>query len=401
MHGRHFIVAIAVFFGLAAPAVAKDVPDIRQGADDTAGIGIDVAQIAAGRFHTCALATNGRVFCWGSNGSGQLGDGTTEDRDIPVRVKLLRHVVQIAAGGAHTCAVRDDGRAFCWGANRFGQLGDLTTEDRPRRVRVRGFRRKNIVEVSAGEFFSCARDASGRVYCWGRNNSGQLGNGTTNDSAVRVIVRRLRNVAGIASGAEHSCAVRQDGRSFCWGSNSAGQLGDGTTEDRPLRVRVRRLKNAEFSLPSSGNHSCALHRARQIALCFGNNQTGALGDGTTVDRAVRVRVKRLRNVVQVATGGGHSCAVRDDGRAFCWGWNSSGQLGIGSVDLDAHVLRERVRRISIRGVTQIAAGGSHSCAVDAAGRVYCWGDNSFGQIGSGDSDRKTYSLPFRVRRLGP
>jgi alpha-tubulin suppressor-like RCC1 family protein len=201
-----------------------------------------IAAIAAGKFHTCAVRLEGGVNCWGLNDNGQLGDTTTTEQHVPVRVKgLTSRVVAIAAGDAHTCVVTDEGGVRCWGDNTSGQLGDGTTTARHAPVRVNGLT-SGIAAVAAGSFHSCALNTAGGVKCWGDNSFGQIGDGTTTRRHAPVAVLGLTSgVDALDGGNLHSCAAIAPAVLKCWGINTFGQLGDGTLVGRHAPVRVKRF----------------------------------------------------------------------------------------------------------------------------------------------------------------
>jgi alpha-tubulin suppressor-like RCC1 family protein len=196
-----------------------------------------VTQLTAGDSHNCALRDTGRAFCWGWNANGQLGDGTTSDRSLPVRVVGLTGVTQAAAGAFHSCALRLTGRVFCWGGNGRGQLGDGTTTRRNTQVRVAGLTR--VTQVAAGDQHNCALRESGRAFCWGNNRDSQLGFAHPDfQPRASKRVTGLTGIAHVAAGRSHSCAIQTDGQAWCWGSNNWGQLGDNTRLSRQTPVRV-------------------------------------------------------------------------------------------------------------------------------------------------------------------
>jgi alpha-tubulin suppressor-like RCC1 family protein len=334
--------------------------------------------IAAGDAHTCALLSDGTARCWGYNADGQLGDGTTDDRHTPVAVQgLLSNAVAITAGTAHTCALLSDGTARCWGRNGVGQLGDGTTTDRLTPVTVSGL--TDAVAIAAGGYHTCAVLSDGTAQCWGMNDFGQLGDGTTTWHYTPVAVSGLSNAVAIAAGSSHTCALLGDGTARCWGMNDFGQLGDGTTTSSSTPVAVSGLNNA-VAIAAGGYHTCAL-LSDGTAKCWGNNWYGQLGDNTTTQRLTPVAVSGLSNAVAIAGGYLHTCALLSDGTAKCWGDNGSGQLGDGTTT-DSNV-PVAVSGLAYALTPAISAGGLHTCALLGDGSARCWGHNMSGQLGDG------------------
>lgn len=348
--------------------------------------------VATGGLHTCALTSRGGVECWGWNGHGELGDGTTVDQSAPVAVSGLSGEVRaVAAGGSdetyegsHTCALTRAGGVECWGWNKYGQLGDGTRTDRQTPVPVRGLSRGVRVIAAGGESiyrggFSCAVTNRGGARCWGANQSGQLGDGTRRLRTKPVPVHGISALT-IAAGGSHACAVTRARRVLCWGNNEYGQLGDGTTRTRTRPVPVRGIGHGVLALALEGQSSCALTTARGVK-CWGYNSEGELGDGTTTDQRHPVDVVGLsRGVRQIAGGDNHACALTSGGAVKCWGFNPWGQLGIGTT---AQRHRPTPVRGLAKGASAVAAGSSTTCALVRAGAVKCWGYNKFGQVGDG------------------
>jgi alpha-tubulin suppressor-like RCC1 family protein len=305
---------------------------------DVSGLTSGVAAIAAGGDHACALTTAGSVKCWGANGEGQLGDGKTTYGNTPVDVRgLTSGVAAIAAGLYHTCAVTVGGGVKCWGYNGYGQLGDGTTKDRLTPVDVSGLT-SGVAAIAAGGGLylegghTCAVTVDGGVKCWGYNRYGQLGDGTTKDrlTPVDVTAGLSNGVAAIAMGYYHTCAVTASGGLKCWGLNDNGQLGDGTIRKHRTPTDVSGLAIGVAAVAAGGYHTCAVTAAGG-AKCWGNNYDGELGDGTTTTRLTSVDVSELASgVAAVAAGAYHTCALIAAGGVKCWGWNDNGQLGDGS-----------------------------------------------------------------------
>ncbi len=353
---------------------------------DVTGLTSGVVAISAGGSHTCALTDAGGIWCWGSNLSGALGDGSGMARRTPVRVHgLSSGVAQIAGGSYHTCAVTAAGEAKCWGLNDAGQLGIGTTNDQPTPVTVAGLR-GGIAAIAPGESHTCALTTAGAAHCWGANDYAQLGNGRTSERHEPVDVAGLTTgAAAISADPLHACAVMDSGRARCWGDNDYGQLGDGTTSDRSTPVRVDDLRQDVVATSGGQFHTCALTHAGRVK-CWGGNFQGQLGDGTRRQRLSPVVVSGLRGVVEISAGGYHTCAVTDAGGVKCWG----------------SILRNRTTPSDVAGLTSgVAAtsgGESHACALTDAGRVKCWGLNDFGQLGDGTT--RDRAVPVRVGGLG-
>ena len=371
----------------------------------------EVAQISAGSHHTCVRLTNGQARCWGQNTYGQLGDGTTTDRSQAVVVVNpegtgpLTDVAEISAGSDHTCVRLTNGQARCWGQNTYGQLGDGTTTDRDQAVSVSNSEGTgplaDVAEISAGGLHTCTRRANGQARCWGRNSYGQLGDGTITDRLRPVAVSNttgtgaLTDVAEISAGGLHTCAPLTNGQARCWGRNSNGQLGDGATTGRRRPVTVLNTTGTGpivgvGEIAASRDHTCA-RLTRQVR-CWGNNAWGKLGDGTLVDSTLPVAVVDplgdgpLTQVVELTAGQIHACARIANGEARCWGYGRNGQLGGGNnstTNSRPVVVSNSEGTGPFTDATQIDAGYDHTCAALANGEARCWGDNSYGQLGDG------------------
>jgi alpha-tubulin suppressor-like RCC1 family protein len=351
-----------------------------------------VAEAPVGSEHTCAIGFGGNVKCWGTNFSGQLGDGTNVSHGLPVDVKgLSRDATTIAAGAEHTCAVVA-GSVKCWGANLSGQLGDGANANRNVPVAVSGLALP-VVYVAAGGSHTCALSTRGSVKCWGANFAGQLGDGTTVNRSLPVDVAGLPSgVTALAAGAEHTCALVA-GEVRCWGANFAGQLGDGTNANRDTPTVVATLPYPATAIAAGGSHTCAMLASGQVK-CWGSNFSGQLGDGTNTNRNAPVDVVGLSwGVSAVAAGSEHTCALVAGGTR-CWGANFSGQLG--NATSANHNSPVEVRGLS-SGIAAIAAGAEHTCALDLAGAMRCWGSNHSGQLGDGTTVNR--STPVDVAGL--
>jgi alpha-tubulin suppressor-like RCC1 family protein len=336
------------------------------------------SRIATGHIHACAVTGAHGVRCWGRNNFGQLGDGTTTDRSTPRSVKGLSSGVKaISGGGVHTCALTTSGGVKCWGYNGHGQLGDGTTTDRTTPVSVRGLS-SGVKAIAAGENYTCALTTGGGVKCWGNNASGQLGDGSNLRRTTPVSVSGLTSgVRAIDAGRLHACAILSaDGALRCWGGNNRGQIGDGTQDDRSTPVTVSGL----------GSGVTAVSAGQELTCAVVGGGVKCWGDTTGSDSPVDVP-GLASSVKTVSTAAGYSCVIITGGGVRCWGQNPDGQLGDGtttsrSTPADAWGLS--------RSVAAIDTGLEHACALMTAGVVKCWGGNRFGQVGDGtDTDRYT------------
>jgi len=355
-----------------------------------------VQQVAVGREHTCVLTGNGAIKCWGNNGLGQLGNGSSEHQPTPKNVSGLGSGVQaIAAGGSHSCALTSGGAVKCWGNNGFGQLGNGSTSHQSTPVDVIGLG-SGVQAIAAGGNFGCALTTGGAVKCWGNNSSGQLGNGSAVNQSTPVDVSGLgSNVQAIAAGVLHACALTSGGAVKCWGYNFHGQLGNGSTVNQSTPVDVSGLGSGVQAIAAGESHSCGLTTGGAVK-CWGGNVFGQLGNGSTGSASTPVAVSGLGSGVQaIATGGTHSCALNSNGAVKCWGANYFGQLGNGSTSRQSTPVD--VTGLA-SGVQAVAAGGEHSCALTSGGGVKCWGVSNYGQLGNGSTANRT--TPVDVIGLG-
>jgi len=352
--------------------------------------------IAVGANHTCAIAADRSLRCWGSNRAGQLGDGTTTDRPTPTVVPGLLNVRAVAAAQQqNTCALLADGSMYCWGDNAWGQIGDGTVGDRTipgaaaRPVPARVASLANIIEIALCAQTACALLADHTIRCWGRNNSGAVGDGTTVDRPTPVAVVGVTNAMAIAGGLNHFCAVLLDGAIRCWGANESGELGDGTTIDRAVPVPVSGIVAAQ-AVGCSESFSCALGIDGSVQ-CWGLNQSGQLGDGTLVRRTVPVPVPGVR-AITVRVGLSSSWAVAENRSVVGWGNNRFGQLGDGTTS--DHLIPTLSPRITPDLVE--LAGGAHSCVMRNDGHPWCWGFNENGELGTGTTSTTPVLEPVPV-----
>ncbi len=347
-----------------------------------------VTAIAAGGAHTCALNTTGGVKCWGNNSTGQVGDGdpSTADRGVPVNVFGLKAgVAALSLGSNYSCALTTAGSVKCWGLNDFGQLGDGTS-DGPEKcignscstvpVAVMSLT-DGVTAIAAGVDHTCAVISRGGVKCWGSNRDGQLGNGTHADSSTSVDVVGLETGAiSVSAGYGHSCALTVSNGVKCWGLNAQGQLGNGTTSNSLTPVDVSGLASGAAAISAGYSYTCAVTTAHGVK-CWGNG----LGGGNAEVSNTPIDVTGLPGgAAAVSAGYDNTCAISSSGGVKCWGPNDNGQLGNGTttnsrVPVDVSGLAS--------GVVAVSTGGAHACALTIAGGIKCWGRNSSRELGTG------------------
>lgn len=294
-----------------------------------------VSAVTAGGSHTCALTTGGGVTCWGMSGSGVLGHDASLDPLVPGAVTgLASGVKAIEAGNSHTCALTSAGGVKCWGYNGYGRLGDGSTTDRWTPVDVVGLT-SGVSAIAAGSDHTCALTTAGGVKCWGYNDSGSLGVGSNTDRWTPESVTGLASgVVAIAAGGGHTCALTSGGGVKCWGWNYYGQLGNNSVSSTTAPVDVIGLTTGVSAITAGSTHMCALTSSGAVK-CWGRNTFGAVGDGSTIDRLTPVAVSGLTSAVSdVAAGRGErgtTCARTGGGVLKCWGNNNYGQLGDGTL----------------------------------------------------------------------
>ena len=369
--------------------------------------------VAAGELHSMAIDDSGRLWSWGANDSGQLGDGTTRDRSVAARVEGVRGVIAADGGARHTVALRGNGTVWTWGGNERGQLGDDSPADRGVPARVAGL--DDVTAVSAGWAHTAALRRDGSVWTWGMNAGGELGDGTTEDRRRPARVEGLPPVRAVSCGAHHTLALAKDGSLWAWGPNGDGRLGDGTTVDRPKPVRVALPDGVVVAaIAAGGYHNVALTNKGEV-FAWGANWSEAwqLANTTTLSstRPVPVAANRklealgwpviptqepfraLDGVKTVCAGAFHSLALSADGALPAWGQNARwGQLGVGPADWLPYV--EAVR--GVRDARAIAAGKYHSLAATNDGKLMAWGGNNRGQLGLGTVDMLPHGVAAEV-----
>lgn len=379
-------------------------------------------QVAAGSAHTVALRSDGTVWAWGDNSADQLGLGvssTLTTSTVPVAVSVptgFTGIIAVAAGENHSLALKSDGTVWAWGNNTYGQLGDTIDPNQTNpdtgatviiassAVPIQISELSGITAIAAGTGFSMALKSDGTVWTWGRNDLGQLGNGTSltyassqptaDQLAIEAKPTQLTTlsgvVTGIAAGGYHALALKNDGIVWAWGLDSCGQVGDpalAVSSNCSLSSnRVIAHANATpqavsgltgvSSVAAGVNHSVARMSDGTVE-AWGWNSSGQLGDGSTTDSSAPVTASGLTGITEVGAGSGHTVALKSDGTVYTWGANGVGQLGTGTITSSP------TPATVLSGTAGIAAGEFFTVANKTAGTVWAWGDNSSGQLGNG------------------
>jgi hypothetical protein len=341
-------------------------------------VGLTFQAVDAGDFDTCGL-TPGGTYCWGNWYAG--ADTVPHLIDGPA-------FVEISSGRFHTCGRTSAGEVYCWGFNQLGELGDGTFTDRPVPVLVSGG--LTFASVSAGGFHTCGLVSSGAAYCWGGGGAGDLGNAADTNSAAPVAVAGGLTFRSLSAGLSHTCAVTPADQAYCWGSGFAGELGNdavaiGDTRNTPVTVSG----GLSFSTVSAGfNISCGVSTS-QIGYCWGNGE-GGVGDGKFQVEMTPAAVVDGLSFTAISAARSHSCGLVTTAPGIqCWGANNTGQVGDGTT-------QPRLSGVLIdAGATPsvITVAETHSCALTASG-LLCWGANDEGQIGDGTRVQRT--VPTRV-----
>lgn len=343
--------------------------------------------VAVGNRHSCVILSNSDMKCFGQNTDGQLGDGSTTNRTSPVLA--LSSVAKASAGDSHTCAILIDKTVKCWGSNTSGQIGTgNTTSPQSTPVTVSGV--SNVKQLALGQSHTCALQEDGKIYCWGGNTSGQVGDGTNTSRYVPTEVSGISTAKSIDAQRGHTCAVLQDKTVRCWGDGSYGKLGNNTTTSS--NVPVDPQASGVSSVSAGNEHSCAVFEDG-TAKCWGRNNYGQLGQGNnTSNSSVPAAVTEVASGISfVLSRGERSCFALSAGGIKCMGFGGQGQLGQGASS-------NSLTAVSVSGITQVAVGmkanQDHTCLKVLSGSFLCWGYNSAGQLG--DSTSTTSNAPVTV-----
>jgi alpha-tubulin suppressor-like RCC1 family protein len=350
----------------------------------------------AGRGHSCAIALDGRAFCWGRNDQGQLGDGTLSDRRTPTAVLGGITFASITSGDFHTCGLTTVGQAYCWGVNQGGRLGDGSQVRRLTPVAVSGG--IAFASISAGGQNTCGITADNRAYCWGDGGFGANGNAVLTNASTPQLVSGGHAFASISVGSQYVCGFTTGGQGYCWGNGNSGRLGNGSNANRSTPFAI--AGSLSFASLSTGNvHACGVTTSGE-GYCWGAGVFGRLGNGSIASFPTPQPVSGGIVFSRISAGGLHTCGVAVNGTGYCWGGNVDGNLGTGSS-------QNTIPRPVVGGLTwaSITASGqigpsfdgtsifAFSCGVTVDNRVYCWGSGFFGSLGNGSTGNRGSPTP--------
>lgn len=307
---------------------------------------------------------------------------------------LDQNFVDLTAGAEHTCALRPNGQVRCWGRGDSGQIGNRAYSGS--QFPTASFNIDGALQVSAGNFHTCALMGDNRVRCWGLNARGQLGTGTTNNANQPMAVTSLLDVTHISAGGNHTCARTSQGLVRCWGLNAQGQLGGGNLTSTLSKINVQNQGGGNFDqvvdISLGNNHSCALRTSGEV-WCWGVHNRGQLGISGTVSATTPRQVFNLPATRRISAGYDHTCALTLEGDIYCWGDNEFAQLGRGTAGTPG--LAQRVNLPA--DAVDVAAGWRHTCAALIDGRTYCWGDNARSQLSRASStSQSTTPIPVTL-----
>ena len=360
--------------------------------------------ISAGFGHSCGLV-GASLRCWGWNGTGELGIGSTTSSSVPRSVSGNLALSSVSAGigdgySSYTCGLAVTGAAYCWGSNRSGRLGASTTTTCFVNNEAGGANEPcstvplpvtggiAFADLSAAVDHTCGVALDSLAYCWGSNYAGKLGTGDSVDRRTATPVAGGLRFVMVRAGIDHTCGLIMSGTAICWGSNDRGELGDGSTLGSPTPRPVR--GGLTFEAVSAGwDYTCAL-ASGGAAYCWGANSAGQLGTGDLTTTAFPVPVSGNIRFESISTGWDYTCGVARSGAAYCWGGNGGGQLGVGD---ELPRLRPALVAGGL-GFATVSVGYGHTCGRSIAGTLYCWGQNFAGALGDGSTSQR--DVPVKV-----
>jgi alpha-tubulin suppressor-like RCC1 family protein len=389
------------------------------GSGDIGGTDLGRANVSAGGTHTCAIKTNGTLFCWGSNISGELGNNSTlMESHVPVQESTMAtDWANVSVRFDQTCAINTKGEIYCWGGNEYGQLGNNSTEGLGAHSQVpvqESTKATDWANVSAGDSHTCAIKTNGTLFCWGSNSVGELGNTLNSYNNNNPIPTQESTAASdwsrLSVGVFHTCAIKTNGTLFCWGVADNGRLGNNSTHSLQYEspglpymtgFSYSRMPMQEGTAASDwanvsagGGHTCAIKTNGKI-YCWGDNEHGQLGNNSTGDyNPMPVQESTAAtDWVRVSAGYTHTCAIKTNGTLFCWGYNGVGALGNNSIKDSLVPAQEST---SASDWSRLSAGRQYTCAIKTNGTLFCWGDNGFGVLGNNSIENSLVPVPVSI-----
>ncbi|ABK52733.1 BNR repeat domain protein [Acidothermus cellulolyticus 11B] len=331
---------------------------------------------------------NGALYSVGANANGQLGLGDTSVHYSPVQVGTSQWK-QVGGGARHACGVRSDNSLWCWGSNATGQLGIGNNTDQYSPVQPQT--NTNFSMAVGGDDFSCAIRGDGTLWCWGGNGNGQLGTGDTT-SRLQPVQIGTATWTTVTAGLYHACGIQTDGSLWCWGANGSGQLGLGSNSPSSYLTPTRVGTATTWTSVAAGYLSTCATKSDGTLWCWGDNTHGQLGIGNTLPQYSPTQVSGT-SWVTVSAGQYTACAIRTNGTLWCWGENSNGEVGIGNTNTP-QLTPQQVTTAT--NWNTVSLGYQHTCATRSDGTGWCWGNNTNGQLGQGNTTQQTLpvQLPF-------
>jgi alpha-tubulin suppressor-like RCC1 family protein len=341
--------------------------------------------LSGGYGHSVVLKADRSVWTWGLNDKGQLGNGGAipgTNTKVPAQLSTISGVISVSGGYSHTIALKADGTVWCWGANNYGQLGNGTTSESSNPVQVSLL--TDVVRVAAGAYHNLALKSDGTLWGWGRNSTNQIVAGGGNKTAPVQI--SIANVVKLAPGSSHSIVLKSDGTVWGWGYNTSGQLGIGNFTNQSIPVQVTGLSSIA-DVEAGASHSVAISTGGAVST-WGINTYGQLGDGTTTNRNTPYTIVTLTGCAKAACGQNDTKILTASGSVWGFGSNAQGQLGIGLI---GGTYPSPVQITSLSGVVDIGTGDRHGLHRKADGTIATVGYNLNGQLG--DNSNTTRSVP--------
>lgn len=349
------------------------------------------SRVGAGSFHSCAIGQGGRLYCWGHNTKGQLGDGGTRDRGIPALVPGLSQVIEVGTGEWFTCALDVQGAVYCWGENTAGQLGDGSFSER--HTPGRPLAMESARQIAVGLRHACALLQNGKLYCWGHHEMIQTQTtawAAPEYATPRAIPLPPGRVIEVRAGARSTCAIFEDHRAHCWGVQDAQNI----QLTQPFSATTLPFQDIAGVAMGSGMHQCVWLMDGSLH-CWGSHSFGELGiEGYVFPHAQMEPVlnPNMPAVIQAGVGYGHTCALTLSKEVFCWGNSIYGKTGP-SEQSPKHL---PVRIPKLENIEEISVGSTHNCAGAQEGRVFCWGGNNFGELGDGTTTHTPIPVEHRL-----